>query len=248
MSLDSRGFRTCAIVLLCGLYFIIWPPSQCEAAPSDKPLAISPRMFEPPKDGSAQSIEQYFGQFEGSSLAACLEEAARGNSDAHYCAATKMRSVKAGNSNPSYIAHLRAAAEAGNFLAENDLGHAYLNGKGVPKDSELAYGWFSKAAAKGMPHAMVSLGWMHMCGLGVPVDFDKARYWNRLSVDWDHAEGANNLGWLYEHGLGGAQDLEAARHWYAKGAEWGSALAAVRAEALSVSPEFQRPNESECEG
>jgi TPR repeat protein len=43
----------------------------------------------------------------------------------------------------------RPLANRGNARAQNNLGHMYYNGEGIPKDYVEAYKWFNLAAAQG---------------------------------------------------------------------------------------------------
>ena len=47
------------------------------------------------------------------------------------------------------LRELRPLAEQGDAVAQNYLGVMYYNGQGVPQNYQLAYMWFSLAAAKG---------------------------------------------------------------------------------------------------
>ena len=50
------------------------------------------------------------------------------------------------------------AAWQGNAAAQTSLGAIYLNGYGVERDFESAYGWLSAAASTGNPRALSYLG------------------------------------------------------------------------------------------
>ena len=47
-----------------------------------------------------------------------------------------------------FIEDLRKAAEKGDAVAQNNLGAAYLNGEGVPKNMTEAVKWFREAAER----------------------------------------------------------------------------------------------------
>lgn len=51
----------------------------------------------------------------------------------------------------------KAAAESGNASAQFVLGHRYLDGEGVPQDTNEARRWFEKSAAQGNPDAVAAL-------------------------------------------------------------------------------------------
>ena len=50
------------------------------------------------------------------------------------------------------------AAKNGHVAAQNNLGFAYLNGKGVAADAATAATWFRKAAEQGDRNAQLQLG------------------------------------------------------------------------------------------
>jgi len=54
---------------------------------------------------------------------------------------------------PTALREFRLAAEQGNALAQYNLGIMYGNGQGLPQNHQLAYMWFSLAAAKGVERA-----------------------------------------------------------------------------------------------
>src|ERR1041384_251514 len=59
------------------------------------------------------------------------------------------------------------AAERGNAVAQNELGHLYQSGQGVAKDPAKAADWFHKAADQGHPVAQLNLGIAYEEGVGV---------------------------------------------------------------------------------
>ena len=65
---------------------------------------------------------------------------------------------------------LRKKAEAGDALAQSNLGVAYHNGEGVPEDDAEAVKWYRKAAEQGDAIAQTNLGFMYLLGEGVPED------------------------------------------------------------------------------
>ena len=50
---------------------------------------------------------------------------------------------------PTALREFRLAAEQGDASAQYNLGLMYYNGQGLPQNYQLAYMWFSLAAAKG---------------------------------------------------------------------------------------------------
>ena len=52
-----------------------------------------------------------------------------------------------------------------------------VNGKGVPKDFEMAARYFAQSAQQGNSNGATALGKAYLRGLGVPVDLTKAYFW-----------------------------------------------------------------------
>jgi Sel1 repeat len=95
------------------------------------------------------------------------------------------------------LAVLRVEAENGDAAAQNDLGWAYLTGKGAPRDERRAFEWFSRAAEQGDPHAQANLGRMIADGFGAKADFRRAAYWYRRAATQGQPVGQFQLGLLY---------------------------------------------------
>ena len=60
------------------------------------------------------------------------------------------------------VKSLKEKAQAGDAQAQYDLGVAYADGKGVPKDEVEAVKWYRKAAEQGDASAQNNLG-QHVC-------------------------------------------------------------------------------------
>ena len=63
-----------------------------------------------------------------------------------------------------------------------NLGSIYENGKGVPRDSQQALGWYRKAAQAGSSSAMYDLGVMYENGEGVVKNRQQAVDWYRKAA------------------------------------------------------------------
>jgi len=83
----------------------------------------------------------------------------------------------------SMAAHWRQAADRGDANAQNNLGNAYENGRGVEKNAAQAASWFRKAAEQGYAAAQFNLGRMYQQGRGVEKDEAKAASWFRKAAD-----------------------------------------------------------------
>jgi hypothetical protein len=65
------------------------------------------------------------------------------------------------------VAKWKKEAEAGNAVAQQKLGNAYSDGKGVPKDAFQAVTWWRKAAEQGNATAQRKLGVSYLHGDGI---------------------------------------------------------------------------------
>ena len=119
----------------------------------------------------------------------------------------------------------RPLAAQGNAAAQNDIGWAYLNGKGVPKDYSEAVKWLRLSAAQGNAAAQTNLGWMYQNGVGVPQDYDQAVKWSQLAATQGEALAQTNLGLMYAKRQGVSQDYEEAVRLFRLSAAQGNALA-----------------------
>ena len=105
-------------------------------------------------------------------------------------------------------------AEAGNVVAQYNLGIMYTNGQGVPQDHKEAVKWFRLAAEQGDVDAQYNLAIKYDNGDGVPQDYKEAMKWYRLAADQGYAQAQSNLGTMYEYGDGVLQDNTMAHMWY----------------------------------
>jgi len=109
---------------------------------------------------------------------------------------------------------IQLAANAGNALAQFDLGATYANGSfGLPKDFGTAVYWFQLAAAQGQIPAELSLGQIYYGGQGVPRDYGQAFHWFQIAADKGELHAAFALGSMYLLGQGTSEDDERAYIW-----------------------------------
>jgi TPR repeat protein len=139
-----------------------------------------------------------------------------------FCVALLLLSITIGISAQSIAIPKRQAA-AGDAKAQCNLGVAYYNGDGVPKDEAEAIRWFRKAADQGYAEAQFNLGVAYDFGNGVPKDEVEAVRWYRKAADQGHAKAQYNLGVAYRNGDGVAEDSTEAIRWYRKAADQGHA-------------------------
>jgi TPR repeat protein len=105
-------------------------------------------------------------------------------------------------------------AEAGDEVAQYNLGVMYDNGEGVPLDDKEAIKWYRLAAEQGNAKAQHNLALMYNNGEGVPQDYAEAVKWYRIAAEQGHAKAQNNLALMYEYGNGVLQDNTMAHMWY----------------------------------
>ena len=74
------------------------------------------------------------------------------------------------------------AANLGEPLAMNNIGHLYQMGQGVPRDYAQAMKWYRQAANAGLPQAMTNIGYLYSKGLGVAKDQAQAHIGIRMPL------------------------------------------------------------------
>lgn len=81
------------------------------------------------------------------------------------------------NAATAELQDLRQRAEAGDRLAQYDLGETYYTGAGVPRDFAEAAKWFRLSAENGYVKAQATLGMLYAAGQGVDRDYTEALRW-----------------------------------------------------------------------
>jgi len=114
---------------------------------------------------------------------------------------------------------LRAAAEAGNPVAQNVMGNAYDNGNGVEMDMAQAIDWYERAAAQDFDKAIYNLGLIYSNGEnGITPDYPRAIGYYDRAIALGYSFAMNNRARLHELGRGGAVDMQAALALYEQAA------------------------------
>ena len=90
------------------------------------------------------------------------------------------------------LAEWRPLAEQGNAAAQNNLGHVYDNGQGVPQDHAEAVKWYRLSAEQGYVIAQNNLGAKYDKGEGVLQDYATAHMWFNLAGSNGDADGGEN--------------------------------------------------------
>jgi localization factor PodJL len=138
-------------------------------------------------------------------------------------------------------AALRSAAAAGNPAAEYEIGVRFIEGRGVPQNSEEAAHWLARAADRGLAPAQYRLGSLYEKGQGVKKDLMEARRLYLAAAQQGNAKAMHNLAVLYAVGLEGSPDYKTASEWFQKAAEHGVAdsqynLGILYARGVGVEP------------
>lgn len=128
-------------------------------------------------------------------------------------------------------------AQAGDPIAQNNLGVLYLKGKGTRRDFGSARVWFERAASRGLPGAKHNLGIMYLRGYGMSKDLVEAARWlGEAATDGDR-EAQFFTGLLYYRGHGVTRDLATARHWFTRAADQGLAAAVYNLAVMQLQGE-----------
>jgi TPR repeat protein len=107
----------------------------------------------------------------------------------------------------------RPLAEAGDAVAQYQLGVLYAEGKGVAHDDALAAVWFRRSALQGNANAQYDLAASYSEGVGVDKDEAEAAKWFRRAADQRMGFAQLNLGMLYASGRGVPKDSVEALKW-----------------------------------
>ena len=86
----------------------------------------------------------------------------------------------------------RVRAEAGEAIAQYNLGVMYANGEGVPEDDAEAVRWYRLSAEQGDANAQNNLGFMYDNGEGVPEDNVLAYMWFNLAAAQGNEDAQRN--------------------------------------------------------
>jgi TPR repeat protein len=121
----------------------------------------------------------------------------------------------------SVVPVVTSRAQAGDVVAERQLGGIYYSGCGGMKDAALAVNWYSAAAHKDDVLAECMLGRIYINGEGVKADVAQGAGWYRKAAEQGDAVAQVYLGQLSQSGFGVAKNLEQAAAWYRKAADQG---------------------------
>ncbi len=126
---------------------------------------------------------------------------------------------------PSELSLLQKKANVGDAPSQAQLGEAYLHGRGVPQNFNLALQWLRKSAEQGDPTAEYDLGIMYRLGNGVERSKEEAVRWFRKAAKQGNAKAMFNLGVAYYNGDGVGIDDVASYAWFLLSQEAGDPAA-----------------------
>jgi hypothetical protein len=116
------------------------------------------------------------------------------------------------------VAALIQAADAGDAKAQTKVAGLYTTGKGVPRDYQLAFQYYTRAAEAGDPGGLNGLAIAYGIGRGVAQDRATAFKYYQLAAEAGSQAATYNLGLSYEYGRGVAQDYIKAVEYYTRAA------------------------------
>jgi len=119
------------------------------------------------------------------------------------------------------FAHLLKAAEAGHGPAAYEIGIAYKDGSGTPRDLEAGARWIDAAAERGEPRALLLLGTAYYGGIGVERDYQRAAAYLADAAVQGLPQGQFLLAECFSNGRGVTKNPIWAARWYGKAAAQG---------------------------
>jgi hypothetical protein len=120
------------------------------------------------------------------------------------------------------LAKLRPAARAGDRLAEYLLASLYLNGNGVPKDTDEGLKWLTKSADQGYARAQSDLGALYISGRHVAANTTRGMELLGKAAAQGDPSASYNLGVMY-HDPGDSQNRAKAETYFLVAAKKGYA-------------------------
>jgi TPR repeat protein len=115
-------------------------------------------------------------------------------------------------------------AHEGVARAQSNMGAAFLEGRGVPRDVEKAVDWLKRAAEQGDAGGQRNLAHCYHEGWGMPQDHAQAALWYEKAATQNDADAQDMLSYLKLTG----EDYEGARIWAEKAAKFGRTEAMAR--------------------
>lgn len=128
------------------------------------------------------------------------------------------------------LSALVQAADAGDMVAQFDLGNRYLNGIDVARDEFEALRWFVLAAEQGNSNAQYNIAVMYLNGIGVNQDAEQAVRWFLAAAESGDVNSQFTLGIILFNGqLNVPQNTAEAYKWFTLAGAGGHQTAAANA-------------------
>ena len=121
--------------------------------------------------------------------------------------------------------HYQILSDAGDPIAQNNLGTMYMRGKGIDLDFDSARELFKAAAKQSLPGAMFNLGIMNLRGYGKTKNTYKAAQWFKKGAELGDIEAQFFFGVALAKGEGADKNILEAKIWFSKAAAKGLAAA-----------------------
>ena len=101
----------------------------------------------------------------------------------------------------STLIDLKRKADAGDAVAQNNLGHIYLYGNqelNVSADLDKGIEYLNKAAEQDQVNAMTTIGWNYFLGdKGAEQNNEEAIYWNKRAANLGFSVATYNLSLIH---------------------------------------------------
>ena len=126
----------------------------------------------------------------------------------------------------STLLDLKRRADAGDAVAQNNLGNFYLYGNeelNVSIDLDKGIEYLNMAAEQDQVNAMTTIGWNYFLGdNGAEQNDEEAIYWNKRASHLGFAIASYNMGFFYYSGLAGVKQdlLQAKKYWLLSASQW----------------------------
>ena len=111
------------------------------------------------------------------------------------------------------VSEMVPKAEAGDLVAQVELGKIYAKGEGVAKDEKEAVKWYLKAAEQGNLEAQMFLGAVYIRGKGVPKSSKDSAKWYLLAAEQGNATAQCQVSRMHLSGAGVPKDDIQAYKW-----------------------------------
>jgi len=119
------------------------------------------------------------------------------------------------------VAALSERAQAGDAMAQTELGRRYGLGIGIVRDSATSFSWYEKAANQGLCSAQANLAYMYLNGEGVRKDGKLAEHWYTKAAERGGDRAQYALGYMYITGAGVEKNGPSAEKWFLMSANQG---------------------------